>query len=257
MTKPERAANASLPATARERMEQRYLAYRVNHPGVSYAEWADIVQLGALANGGDHATLGPRLRKYPNWWDAGIHTFARYQRLFPITPESRVVDYGCGSLRVGGHFIRHLVPERYFGLDVVAGFMDMGKELIGPDMMAEKRPRFAVISDASVADAAAWNADIVCSSAVSYHVHPDEAALYFGNLTKIAHRPGTTLFFDASVSNGPIHDLQLSMPLDYFRTALGTLDFVAFHEIDKGPVNDQIIGILEFRKPAGKANAQT
>lgn len=249
MTEPKRPARAPLPATARERMEQRYLVYKEANPGVSYAEWSVIAQLKSLANGGNHATLGPRLRKYSRWWDAGANTFQRYLRWFPITPGSRVADYGCGSLRVGGHFIRHLQPGHYFGLDIAAGFMDMGKELIGAELMAEKRPRFDVIGDASVAEAADWGADIVYSSAVSYHVHPNEAAAYFANLAKIAGKPGTLLFFDASVSDGPVDDLQLSMPLDYFRKALGPLDFVTFHEIEKVAAHNQIIGILEFRRP--------
>lgn len=236
---------------ARARRHERYLQYQAAHPHVSYAEWSDIVTLRALAKGGEHATLGPRLRKYPNWWDAGVNAFDRYRRWFPLTEESRVVDYGCGSLRIGGQFIRYLKPGGYFGLDVVMGLIDIGKDLVGEALMAEKTPRFAVISPASVSDAASFSPDIVCSSAVSYHVHPDEAALYFGNLAQIANRPGATLFFDASVSSDPVDNLQLSMPLDYFKASLADLDFVKFHEIQHNTDQDQIIGVLEFRRASG------
>ncbi len=247
----ERKEKAPLAATARERMELRYLAYKKENPAASYAEWSVAAQLASLNRGGDHATLGPKLRKYSNWWDAGKNAFDRHLRWFHIAPHNRLVDYGCGSLRIGGHFIRHLAPEHYFGLDVVTGFIDMGKELIGEEMMAEKKPRFEVIGEATVAEAAAWGADIVCSNAVSYHVHRDEAGTYFGNLAKIAGKPGTLLFFDASVSDTPVDDLQLSMPLDYFKTALPGLDFVRFHEIEKVAAHNQIIGVLEFRRPEG------
>jgi SAM-dependent methyltransferase len=236
--------------SSRERLDERYRKYVADHPGVSYAEWMNIVQVESLSRGGEHATLGPNLRKYPNWWDAGANAFYRYQRTFPILRRSRVVDYGCGSLRVGGHFIRYLDPGHYFGLDVGMGFIDMGKALVGDALLAQKTPRFASIDEDSMREAVAFDADIVCSNAVSYHVHPDEAPLYFANLARLAHKPGATLFFDVSVSDEPIDKLQLSMPVDYFRQALPRLDFAMFHEIDKRPENNQIVGIMEFKVPA-------
>jgi len=244
-------ANEAAPsATVRERLIQKYNAFKAGNPGVSYAEWLDRWEMDSIAGGKPHATLGPRLRKHENWWDAGAGTFRRYQRWFPFVPSSKVVDYGCGSLRVGGHFIRFLDPGCYFGLDVICGFYDMGKELVGPQLLEEKKPRFAIIDDASVREAATFGADFVYSSAVSYHVLPDEAPPYFRNLSTICWRPGANLFFDVSLSDAPIHDLQLSMPLDYFKAALPELDFVTYHEIDRVEASGQSIGIVHFRRPA-------
>lgn len=244
------AKDGAKPPQARERLLQRYAEFKVHNPDVSYSLWLERVELESIQSGKPHATLGPRLRRFDNWWDAGTNVFRRYQRWFPFVPASKVVDYGCGSLRVGGHFIRFLDPECYFGLDVIAGFYDMGKDLIGAEMMAEKKPRFAVIDDASVRDAARFAPDFVFSSAVSYHLHPDEAPEYFRNLSTICHKPGSNLFFDVSISDEPIHNLQLSMPLDYFKSALSDLKYITYHEIERIESGGQTIGILHFRRPA-------
>jgi hypothetical protein len=237
-------------ATARERLLQRYAEYKVKNPDVSYSLWLERMELDSIQRGKPHATLGPRLRRFENWWEAGEGAFRRYKRWFPFVPSSKVVDYGCGSLRVGGHFIRFLDPECYFGMDVIPGFYEMGKDLIGAEMMAEKKPRFAVIDDASVREAAAFAPDFVYSSACSYHIHPDEAAGYFRYMTEICHKPGANLFFDVSISDQPIHDLQLSMPLDYFKSALPDLNYLTYHEITRDDATGQSIGILHFRRPA-------
>ncbi|HWA89887.1 MAG TPA: methyltransferase domain-containing protein [Rhizomicrobium sp.] len=241
------------PDTARERLLQRYAAFKATNPGVSYSHWLEGVELESVMSGKPHATLGPRLRRFENWWEAGDGTFKRYRKWFPFIPSSRIVDYGCGSLRVGGHFIKFLDPERYVGLDVISGFYDMGKALIGPELMAEKKPRFAVIDDASVRDAAAFAPDFVYSSAVSYHIHPDEAADYFRSMQAICHKPGATLFFDVSVSDAPIHDLQLSMPLDYFKDTLPELQFIQYYEIERIESLGQSIGVIRFRRQPGVA----
>lgn len=34
-----------------------------------------------------------------------------------LQPQHRLLDYGCGSLRVGKHIIGYLEPEHYFGLE--------------------------------------------------------------------------------------------------------------------------------------------
>jgi SAM-dependent methyltransferase len=229
--------------------DKHFLKWREANPGKSYAQYQTGNGLRSLERGDDHATLGPKLRRYGNWWDAGTATFARLQRLSNLREDSRVLDYGCGSLRIGGHFIRYLRPEHYFGLDVTDGFYEMGKDLIGAQMMADKRPRFAVIGEASLADGAAFGADIVISSAVSYHVHPTETAIYYGNLQRLAARPGARLLFDASISDVPLRNKSWCWPLDFYVQSLPELRFVG---MDGGRLRDEganfAMGVLQFER---------
>lgn len=233
-----------------DKRDKRFLDWRAAHPGGSFAEYQTSLELTAIGNGRDHATLGPKLRKWPVWWDAGVQAFERLQRLAELKPEHRVVDYGCGSLRIGGHFIRYLAPEHYFGLDVTDGFYKMGQELIGQQMMEEKRPRFAVISGESLAKAQIFQPDIVFSSAVSYHVHPSETDVYYGNLQRLTSKPGARLFFDVSISDVPLRNKSWCWPLDFYISSLPELRFV---HLDGGIRRDEganfSMGVLEFERP--------
>lgn len=234
--------------TPREKRNRLFLAHREHNPGKTYAQWLHDAAVTHVRSGSKHATLGGNLNKSDDWWEAGRVTFERYAKLFPIRPDSKIVDYGCGSLRVGAHLIRYLNPRKYFGLDVTTALVDVGKELIGGEMVAEKKPMFGPIDEASLAKAADFGADFVCSTAVCYHVHPDEAPVYFKNLARLAAKPGTTLVFDVSVSDEPVPEHTLSMPLAYFVEQMKPLEFVAFHQNAVREGGRQVVGIVEFRR---------
>jgi SAM-dependent methyltransferase len=60
-----------------------------------------------------------------------------------MTPSSRVLDVGCGALRLGYWLIRYLGPDCYFGLEPNKRYVEVGvKYAVGPELEAEKRPRF-------------------------------------------------------------------------------------------------------------------
>jgi len=46
-----------------------------------------------------------------------------------LTPQSTVLDVGCGCLRAGVQFVRFLEPGRYYGLDVNASLVRAGLEV--------------------------------------------------------------------------------------------------------------------------------
>lgn len=45
-----------------------------------------------------------------------------------LTPDSYLLDVGCGALRGGIHFVRYLEPAHYFGIDVNASLLRAGLE---------------------------------------------------------------------------------------------------------------------------------
>jgi SAM-dependent methyltransferase len=45
-----------------------------------------------------------------------------------LTPQSRLLDVGCGCLRGGVHFVRFLEPGRYYGIDANASLIRAGLE---------------------------------------------------------------------------------------------------------------------------------
>jgi SAM-dependent methyltransferase len=60
-----------------------------------------------------------------------------------LKPDSRVLDVGCGALRLGYWLVRYLEPDRYFGIEPQKIYVEAGlKHAIGPELAAQKRPRF-------------------------------------------------------------------------------------------------------------------
>lgn len=60
-----------------------------------------------------------------------------------MTPSSKVLDVGCGALRLGYWLIRYLGPDCYCGLEPNKRYVEIGvKYAVGPELAAEKRPRF-------------------------------------------------------------------------------------------------------------------
>jgi SAM-dependent methyltransferase len=60
-----------------------------------------------------------------------------------LTPKSRVLDLGCGTLRLGYWLIRFLEPDCYFGLEPAQKFVSAGlKYAVGRKLASAKRPRF-------------------------------------------------------------------------------------------------------------------
>ena len=165
-----------------------------------------------------------------------------------------MIDYGCGSLRVGAHFIRYLKSGRYFGLDVSAGLIDIGKELLGEALLREKAPRLAVIDETSLAEATEFAADFVFSWAVAYHVHPDENAYYLENLARITHKRKAVLLIDTKTAKTAFKYGRYgwARPLDVYQKALSPLTFVKMHNArpaEEGDKNEgSTAGTLEFRR---------
>lgn len=72
--------------------------------------------------------------------------------LLGLREHHRLLDFGCGSLRLGRLAIPYLVPERYFGVEPLSDLVEAGFEHeLGQDIRALKRPRFDHNADYEVA----------------------------------------------------------------------------------------------------------
>jgi hypothetical protein len=60
-----------------------------------------------------------------------------------LLPESRVLEIGCGVLRVAYWLVRFLDPECYCGIEPARQRVELGQRyLFSPDLLEQKRPRF-------------------------------------------------------------------------------------------------------------------
>jgi SAM-dependent methyltransferase len=209
--------------------------YRREHPDASFAQFYVDKALASIRAGQAHSTLGLRLlARSPegtgdaDFFEAGRAAFERYRRILGVEPRHRVLDYGCGSLRVGIHFLEYLDIGHYMGLDVTRDYIDIGASAAG-NLVRSKQPVLASIGPDTIANGKDFAADFVISNAVSYHVHPDEIEAYFGSLAALCSKPGAMLAFDVKLADHPLR-FKLrgwAWPLDFYRQHLAALDFVA------------------------------
>lgn len=172
------------------------------NPGKTYADfYVDRVE-ERVRDGRPHPTLGTKGYAKGQGesivWDE--HSFAgrgldNWQQFLDLglKPEMRCVDYGCGSLRLGQHAIRFLDAGNYWGVDVGESFMAAGLEMLGPDLVAEKRPRLSLIDPQSMEEIGRWAPDFILSNAVLQHVPEVELPVYFGRLATMM-APGSKAF---------------------------------------------------------------
>lgn len=249
----------------RARLEMRkwdasFARFQRDNPGASFGHFYAANALAKITAGKPISTLGPRLRDGNDGAErqfgiAGADVFRALAERFDIQPHHRVIDYGCGSLMTGVHFIGALAPGNYFGLDVTPSFIEMGKELMGQALVDEKHPRLTTISERSLSAAADFQADFVVSNAVAYHVHPAELPSYCHNLVRITAKQGCTLVFDVRLSEAAqrYRLAGWAWPLATFVELLRPLDFVATHDsriFAHAPVQQSPITAarLEFRR---------
>ena len=167
---------------------KNFEAWQQENPGKSFAQFYAETSAKKRREGRPHNNLGANLKK-AEFGDSGVGLFRKIVAL-GLKPDHTLADYGCGTLRIGVHAMAYLEPGHYWGLEVSQDFLDEGRELIGPELIEEKRPHLHAISPQSVAEAAAASPDMVISTKVFNHVHPDELATYFHNIMQLVGSSG-------------------------------------------------------------------
>ena len=110
-----------------------------------------------------------------------------------LRPDMSCIDYGCGSLEVGQHFIEHLDPGHYLGLDIVDSSYRDGLALISGKLVASRQPRFMTINEEALARAREMRPDLVFSTAFIQHVPPQELSRHLGNIIAMMHEHTTAI----------------------------------------------------------------
>jgi len=188
------------------RNEVTYRIWKILNRNRSFAEFY-VWQVGRKLDGGrEHKSLGKRRivpqcmcgtrtkRGAAAFVATGTVEFEELQ-LHGIRPHHRVVEYGCGSLRVGQHCIRYLSDGNYVGMDITDRFFLDGVDLLEPGLQTGKRPRFFIIDDNSIRKVAAWKPDFIFATAVTQHVPPFELSQYIERLSCLRHQHARLVLF--------------------------------------------------------------
>ncbi len=107
---------------------------------ISSTRSLSIADARELQPGDDHyrAYVGP-----PDRYDLIATLQLSVLFFLGLRDTDEVLDFGCGSLRLGRLLIPYLQPEGYFGIEPNAWLVDEGaRRELGADALALKRPRF-------------------------------------------------------------------------------------------------------------------
>src|SRR5262245_40378500 len=113
-----------------------------------------------IPNTNNLSTIAERIVNQTGHYDGGPpQLFERAGRdtfitalLCGLLPYHRLLDFGCGSLRLGYWLIRFLDQDCYFGIDPVQSGVEAGKlHAIGPDLLKAKRPSFVFTDNCDMA----------------------------------------------------------------------------------------------------------
>ena len=189
----------------------RYWLFRLRRPGANFGDFYAWEIGKELDRGRSHKTLGARVHREGTGKEVGDDhdrqsfaitgrlKFDQILSLTEIAPTERVVDFGCGSLRIGQHVMRVIEPGNYWGFDVTDRFFSEAQSLIDPELLARAKPNLRVINPETLAEAAAAKPSLVISIAVVKHVPPGEWANYFDQLMSLVQGDARLLI---TYSNG-------------------------------------------------------
>jgi hypothetical protein len=161
------------------------------NPGTTFKDYFVKLERESITGSGVHPTLGENLRDGA-FGKVGERQFSHVLK-HGLAPGDACVDYGCGTLRVGVHAIRYLNCGCYWGLDVDQSLLEVGRRLIGPELVSEKRPHLHTISPSVIKEVADARPALLFSVAVLIHVHPDELEEYFQNILAIIGPSGKAI----------------------------------------------------------------
>jgi hypothetical protein len=177
-------------------IDAHFLYWKLRHPGAKFSDYYAGRIADSLRRGGTHKTLGDKAFLSGSLTsDAVKKSVETHQKrggiYFDVAinhglkPHHNCIDYGCGSLRVGQHFIDYLDAQKYTGVDVVSDFYEAGISLLKPGTIERKQPKFYVISPAALEAARLTKPDFIFSFAVLKHVPPDELNFYFRSIVSM------------------------------------------------------------------------
>jgi len=182
-----------------------FLAWQNVSPGGSFAEFYVDQVSRKLAGRTDHPTLTID-GESEGQWNSGESMF-EFLRAEGVVPTSRVLDYGCGSLRLGRHFIDYLETGRYFGLDVTDRFYSAGLELLDASLVERKRPELGLVGGPLHRRLEATPPDYAFCLGVMIHIPPQELGEFVETLSRLVGER-TRLFLGTQVLPGNNRTIQ-------------------------------------------------
>jgi cyclopropane fatty-acyl-phospholipid synthase-like methyltransferase len=156
-----------------------------------------------LQNSTTHPTLGENITDSKTFYET-----ARIEKNLllkeGLKPSHKVVDYGCGSLRLGNQLIPYLSKGNYIGLDRTDFFFNIGIKNFDDKLIKDKSPSLKVINESTIKKISELQIDYIISMAVLIHIPPKEVFYFFENIVKLMNS-NTKAYIDFITANNKIY----------------------------------------------------
>ena len=121
------------------------------------------------------ADEGIRLEDVPEWT---LHQAMQYEFLIRqgLPSNARVLDMGCGPLRLGSRLIPYLARGWYFGQDINPRTLDVGRKVLARLGVAADRCTLVCSDDFSLSGIADGSIDVAFSNSLFSHLTADSIA---------------------------------------------------------------------------------
>ena len=102
-----------------------------------------------------------------------------------LRPDHTLLDYGCGCLRGGLHFIRYLDAGNYAGVDVSVAILDAGRGFLAEAGLEDKEPTVQRVDDLSFGWFGDRTFDFVFAQSVFTHLPTDAVRTVIANVPRV------------------------------------------------------------------------
>jgi ubiquinone/menaquinone biosynthesis C-methylase UbiE len=145
---------------------------------------ADIEEMSADAAIGSH--------RHASWLRIGKLQFD-YLVKHGVTPQDRVLDIGCGNLRLGWRLIDYLEPGHYYGIDISPEILLAAADTLARHNSQAKLPHLSLVKDLTFAALPDAYFTVVHAHSVFSHSPIDVIDECLRHVGRILHPEG---FFD-------------------------------------------------------------
>lgn len=177
----------------------RYLLWRFCNPTKKFHDYYVLEVQKKISRAGSHETLSINARN-PDRYDQTAELEVDFLKKYGLEKHHRVVDYGCGSLRLGQKLIPWLNPGNYIGLDVTDQFFKEGLSALSASDQESVFGNLAVVADKTIQEFSSNPSDYLISTAVYYHIPKSEMYSFFDKVLSLLSTGGQA-FIDFSISD--------------------------------------------------------
>lgn len=115
-----------------------------------------------------------RVRRHRQW---GLNLEKGFQLAYlkahGLTTDMRFLDYGCGAVAAGRHFMEYLEEGRYVGVDISPDVLEEGRRRTAEWGLMSKNPTL-LLDDGTLSSLAGRQFDIIWAQSVLTHMPPED-----------------------------------------------------------------------------------